>query len=274
MDPRLLQQKRSAYQSRTVRLDQSIFQRIGLIKSRVHLKIADYYISCVPYDLSLETCRAIAVLGPREIAFFGEYREGTHNLHLSFDSPLFGREISLFAKVRLAGIRQPNPESSVCLIDLSLVTVPNDLAEILVTLIEELDAARSAYDEATARNRPVPLDTVYPAWPYRTVAIERDGESLSRCARIVDLAPHRMRVFVDAPGPHPEAGTSVEITSQDDDGDLYLRASVVESAPSEEVPGCIFLDCALEFSPTYVDRIRAAMPAQEALRPAESAQRG
>ena len=82
MDPRLLQQKRSAYQSRTVRLDQSIFQRIGLIKSRVHLKIADYYISCVPYDLSLETCRAIAVLGPREIAFFGEYREGTHNLHL------------------------------------------------------------------------------------------------------------------------------------------------------------------------------------------------
>jgi hypothetical protein len=259
MDRRRLHQKQSDYADRVLRLDRSLMRRIGLIRSRTHLKIADYFVNCIPYDLSLTKCRVISVLDPKEIEFFSEYRGSTHNLHLTIDNAMFGREISMFAKVKLRELRQPNPETSVCLIDLDMVTVPNDLAEILVTLFEELDQAREVYDRAVAEETPRSLSDIFPAWPHRYARLERGGETIAAAARVITIAPHRIRLFVDLPQGAPEADSAVEIVFGDAEAQLFTKGKVTASEDSQEVPQCVLLTVELEFSPPFVERLSQAV---------------
>lgn len=259
MDRRRLHQKQIDYADRVLRLDRALMHRIGLIRNRTHLKIDDYFVNCIPYDLSLKRCRVISVLDPKEIEFFGEYRGSTHNLHLTIDNAAFGREISMFAKVKLQEMRQPNPETSVCLIDLDMVTVPNDLAEILVTLFEELDQSRAVYDRAVAGETPRSLSDVYPAWPHRYGRLERAGETIAAAARVITIAPHRARFFVDLPDGAPETETVVEVVFGDSDGQLFVKGKISTVDDSQEVPQCVILTVELEFSAPFVERLSKAI---------------
>ncbi|MFW5694863.1 MAG: PilZN3 domain-containing protein [Alkalispirochaeta sp.] len=259
MDRRRLQQKRTDYADRVLRLDRSLMRRIGLIRNRTHLKIDGHFLNCIPYDLSLKTCRVISILDSKEVEFFGKYRDSTHNLHLTIDNALFGREISMFAKVRLKDVRQPNPETSVSLIDLELVTVPNDLAEILVVLFEELDQARTRYDQAVAAEPPRSLADIYPSWPHRHGRVERGGEMIVGSARIITIAPHRVRLFADLPEGAPQTDGSVEVVFGDGDDPLFVKGSISAVDDSQEVPQCVILTVELEFSAPFVERLSAAM---------------
>lgn len=261
MDRRRLHQKQTEYADRVMRLDRSLMQRIGLIRNRTHLKIDGYFLNCIPYDLSLKKCRVISVLDPKEIEFFGEYRGSTHNLHLTLDNALFGREVSMFAKVKVQDLRQPNPETSVCLIDLDLMTVPNDLAEILVTLFDELDQARAIYDRAVAGETPRSLADIYPSWPYRYGRIERGGETIAAAARIITIAPHRARFFVDLPEGAPEADSVVEVVFGDGDEQLFLKGKISSVEDSQEVPQCVLMTLDCEFSAPFVERLSQALGA-------------
>jgi hypothetical protein len=261
MDRRRLHQKQSEYADRVLRLDRSLMHRIGLIRNRTHLKIADYFVNCIPYDLSLKKCRVISVLDPKEIEFFSEYRETTHNLHLTIDNAMFGREISMFAKVKLRELRQPNPETSVCLIDLDLVTVPNDLAEILVTLFDELDQARARYDRAIAEETPRSLSDISPAWTHRYARLERGGETIATAARVITIAPHRIRLFADLPQGAPDVDSAVELVFGDSDGQLFVRGTITTVDDSQEVPQCVLLTVNLEFSAPFVERLSRALDA-------------
>ncbi|MFO8041590.1 MAG: PilZN3 domain-containing protein [Alkalispirochaeta sp.] len=259
MDRRRLHQKQTEYADRVLRLDRALMKRIGLIRNRTHLKIDGYFLNCIPYDLSLKKCRVISVLDSKEIEFFGEYRGSSHNLHLTVDNALFGREVSMFAKVKLQDLRQPNPETSVCLIDLDLMTVPNDLAEILVTLFEELDQARAIYDRAVAEETPRSLVDLFPAWPYRYGRIERGGETIAAAARIITIAPHRARFFADLPQGPPETDAVVEVVFGDGDEQLFVKGKIAAVEDSAEVPQCVLITLDCEFSAPFVERLSQAM---------------
>lgn len=258
MDRTVLQRKREQHAERTIRLDPALIERVGLLKNKTHLKIDDYYINCVPYEISLAHCNVVSVLGPREITFFTAYSGTAHNLYLAFDSPIHGREISLYAKARVGTLRQPNPESSVCLIDLEFVTVPNDLAEIIVTLVDDLDRARSAYD---APAPPVPLGAVYPRWSFRMAELRRDGTTITPCARIVTLASNRIELFLDAENGPPGSDTVVDVVLGRESDARFLKGTVDTAVPSEEVPGCVRVSINLEFEASYVEQLLSVLPA-------------
>lgn len=258
MDRRRLQQKRADYADRVLRLDRSLMGRIGLIRNRTYLKLDGHFLNCIPYDLSLQTCRVISVLDSKEVEFFGKYVESTHNLHLTLDNAMFGREISMFAKVRLQDLRQPNPETSVCLITLKLLTVPNDLAEILVILFEELDAAQARYDRAVAEETPRSLADIYPAWPHRYGRVEREGEAIVTAARVITIAPHRVRLFADLPKGPPVTEGVVEVVFGDGDDQLFVKGKISAADDSQEVPQCVILTVELEFSAPFVEQLAQA----------------
>lgn len=259
MDRRRLQQKRADYADRVLRLDRALMERIGLIRNRTYLKLDGHFLNCIPYDLSLKTSRVISVLDSKEVEFFGKYVESTHNLHLTVDNALFGREISMFAKVRLQDLRQPNPETSVCLIKLELLTVPNDLAEILVVLFEELDQARARYDRAVAEETPRSLADVYPAWPYRYGRVERGGEAIVEAARVITIAPHRVRLFADLPEGAPATNDAVEVVFGDGDEQVFVKGKISAADDSQEVPQCVILSVELEFSAPFVEQLSEAL---------------
>ncbi|MEX2442487.1 MAG: PilZN3 domain-containing protein [Alkalispirochaeta sp.] len=263
MDRRRLHQKQADYADRVLRLDRTLMRRVGLIRNRTHLKIDGHFLNCIPYDLSLKKCRVISILDSKEVEFFGKYRGSTHNLHLTIDNAMFGREISMFAKVKVQDLRQPNPETSVCLIDLDLLTVPNDLAEILVTLFEELDHARTIYDHAVAAETPRSLVDVYPAWPYRHGRVERAGETITAAARVITIAPHRTRLFADLPDGAPDTESVVEVVFGDGDDQLFVKGRISAVDDSQEVPQCVILTVELEFSAPFAGRLSQATKAAD-----------
>lgn len=98
-------------------LNRSLIDMTGLVKNRIHLKIKSYCIRCVPYDLSLASCRVIALPGKREIDLFQHYRDATHRLNFTMTArcserrfcngaPRHGMAVDM-SRVRAAGFN-PN----------------------------------------------------------------------------------------------------------------------------------------------------------------------
>jgi len=139
MDKYLLQIYTEQFQDRFIRLDPYIFNKIGIYKDQTILKIEDYFINCVPFELSLKYCKVLVVFNSEEIDFFDKYKDKRHSLHLKFLNPLFPREISLFLKVAIKHVEILNKTRNQASIELEFAAPANDFLEIMVELYLEME---------------------------------------------------------------------------------------------------------------------------------------
>ncbi len=255
MDRVLLQKKTEEHQDVTLRMDPFLFRRLGIVRNAVHLKIADYYLNCVPFDFSLKQCRAISVLGPREIQTFSEYIGSVHNLNLTLDHPGFSKPISLFIRVRLKGFVQHNPDSNVCIISMDNVTVPNDFTEIFVGVADELAFCRALYDDDAKATESMGLQSFRSAIgpPYFT--LRGEGETNLK-GKATEITPRQITLFCDTEGGHPAEGTSVEV--EHPPTGALATGTLTALRPSGEAPEYSFITVDLRYSPAYIDLIRRA----------------
>jgi hypothetical protein len=249
MDRVLLQKKTQEHQDVTLRMDPFLFRRLGIVRNAVHLKIADYYLNCVPFDLSLKQCRAISVLGSREIETFSAYVGSMHNLNMTLEHPGFSKPISFFIRVRLRSFVQHNPDSNVCIISMDNVTVPNDFTEIFVGVADELAFCRALYDDDGKATESVGLESFRSAAgpPYFT--LRGDGEHILK-GKAVSVAPRQITLFCDTEGGVPVSGTSVEV--EHPHTGALATGTLTNTRPSAEAPEYAFLTVDLRYSPAYI----------------------
>lgn len=251
----MLQQKSEEYKDRTLRLDQYLIGKLGLVKNKIHLKIDDYLISCVPFDLSLSRGRVISILGTKEISFFGKYRDKAQSLHLSINNSAFSKPISIYLKVKLGELKQHNPDTNVCVIDLDFLTVPNDFKEMFVAVVEELDQYSEIYENADAGAKSFDMELFKKSGSNRYIGIGKPGEQSAVQAKLLALHPNRLTVFGDMEGRDLAKDEEVELSYEKDSRDIYLKGTVQEVKPSEEADGFATVDFQLEYSPAFVEAL-------------------
>jgi hypothetical protein len=260
MDRVLLERKTAEYSDFTLRMHPFAFRKFGIVKNAVNLKIGDYFLSCVPFDLSLTTCRAISILGPQEITFFSEYVGTSQNLNMTLQHPGFSKPISLFIKVRLESFSRNNPDSNVCIISMRCVTVPNDFKEIFVGVADELTFCRALYDDDARATASVELqqfrDTV--GQPYFTLRKETDWAITGKASAVT---ARRITVFADIEEIAVPEGAEVEVEYGRENGTVSVAGAVTHIQPSGEVSGYAFLTVDLQYAPAYIDLIRPLIPA-------------
>ncbi|MFW5643735.1 MAG: PilZN3 domain-containing protein, partial [Alkalispirochaeta sp.] len=257
MDRVLLERKTRDYQDLSIRMDSYLFRKFGLVKNAVNLKIDNYYLNCIPFDLSLDSCRAISILGGKEIVFFSEYIGTTQNLNLTLHHPGFSKPISLFLRVKLQEFKQHNPDSNVCIIEMQFVSVPNDFKEIFVGVADELTFCRELYNDDARGTASVGVDTLrdHLGSPYFTLRVEGSWE---RTGKVIALSARSIVLFVDTEGLQIAGTQPVEVE--------YESPSVTASGVVREVksvantPGYAAVAIDLQYAAPYVDLVGTLLP--------------
>lgn len=253
MDSRLVNEKAAAMMERSVRLSPSVIAQIGLVKRGIHLKIEEFFISCIPFELALSRASLLATLSPREIAFFQPMVGKSHKLNLIFNVPSSSKPISFFVLSDIGAFRRPNEESQYCFIDVSFRDPPFALKEILVGYFTDIDEGQGFF------NDPSPVDI--PPERYGLVfdrphlSLLREG-SLADRLRVVGLSKRVIRLFGEYSGSPLRAGEPLEIEGSMGEGQITFNGSCLEFSCPPELPGFAMVVVELAFHPALIARIR------------------
>ncbi|MBI9100718.1 MAG: hypothetical protein JEY91_19760, partial [Spirochaetaceae bacterium] len=130
MDKYVIEQNFEKYKSKRLHLDSYSIKKMGIIGNQTVLKINDYQLYCIPYDLGLQTCNILMILDKKEIEFFTQSFKKIHSVHFVFENSMYKKPISLFIRCKIINLKVMNPETNHCLVSLEYTAIPNDYQEI------------------------------------------------------------------------------------------------------------------------------------------------
>lgn len=244
MDSRIVNKKALEFADRTVRLTPAVIQQLGLEKRSAHLKIEGFYISCIPFDLSLKKASLLAFLSDTEVKLFSEMAKKPQKLSLTFYLPYASKPATFFVLSDIHAFRKPPPPSPYCFIDVSFREAPLVLKEILVAHFMESDEAERFWKEAP--DEALPLDGVQALLDSIHLTPLKEGSSMERL-RVCALSPRRARLFGEFEGPPPAKGEILDFEPSEGDSACIVRGVCLEFRPYTEAPGFAFLELELRF---------------------------
>jgi hypothetical protein len=256
MDSRIINEKAMLFKDRILRITPALFQQFGLVKKNVYLKIDEFFLSCIPFDLSLSGASLLGSLSQKEISFFEQMVGHPQKLYLSFIPPYTKKPISYFIMSDILAFRKPNPDSAYCFIDVKFKDAPFDLKETLVTYFVENDESEEFFK--TAEASPFESAAVISILGSNHVTVYHENQEFPYF-KVLQLTAKTIRIFGEIDGEVPATGTVLELESSGETGACQLYASITGSTPYSEVPGFVFLDLNLNFNPCLISKMRKFM---------------
>lgn len=253
MDSRLVNAKAEEYAERGLRLSPALIEQLGLEKKSVHLKMDEFYLSCLPFDLSLRKASLLAFLSESEVAFFAKLAGKAQKLSLTFMLPYAKKPATFFVLCDVKAFRKPAPPSPYCFIDVEFREVPLVLKEILVGHFLESDEAAKFYE--ASGDAPLALEAAAALFGSAQLSLLKDGCAADRL-KVCALSPRRLRVFGEFEGSLPSIGETLEFEPCEGDSSCLARGACVEYAPFAEAPGFAFLSVELEYAPRLHAKMR------------------
>jgi len=260
VDSQVVNKLSATYAERSLRLTPALFDLLGIVKKGTQLRIEEFYVSCIPFDLSLTQASLLAFLSPREVEFFDKFKDKPHKFYLTVVTQFSKKPQSFFVPCRIAAFRKNDEASQYCFIDVAFFNVPLLLRELLVGYFLEADEAERFFEQAP--DLPFSEEQIRKAFgALHLRQFGSDGTS-ANSLRIVAVTPKRLRLFGEIPGKLPAPGSvlefEVEAEAEEHQAAPVLKGAVASSAPSAEAPGFASIELNLAFSPSLHSRLRSA----------------
>lgn len=268
MDSKLVNEAAERFRDRAIRLTPAVIARLGLIKKHILLRVEEFFITSVPYDLAIGRASLLAILSDREIAFFEKMKDRPQKLDVSRMSPYSSKPESFFLVSRILAFRKPAPASPYCYIDLEFPSPPLVYKEMLVEFFLEHDEARNFYDSAPDEALPAPI--VEASLGSRYVSLLAESTKAEKL-KIVGLSAKRLVAFGEFEGRLPAAGDALEFEPYEGDSDCLLKGTCSTVEPYAAAEGFALVDVGLEFSSAAHARMFAAVKKGRRTRPAAEA---
>ncbi|MFA6505612.1 MAG: PilZN3 domain-containing protein [Treponemataceae bacterium] len=256
MDSRIVNAKAESYKDRSIRLTPVLFDRLGLVKKSIHLRVEEFSISCVPFDLSLTKASLLAFLSEREVDFFKKLPVKTNKFSVSWKSPYSTKPETFFIGCRIQTFRKPEGDSPYCFIDIEFMTAPLAFKELLVSYFVEVDEAERFYNEAP--DAELSSEQIEKSFKCIHVSLMKEGCSAEHL-KIIGLSSKSLRLFGELDGALPVQGEVLEFEPTEGDPSCLLKGECVQAAPSAEAPGFVSITVKLQFSAYAHSRIRSAV---------------
>ena len=256
MDSRLVNQNAALWADRTLRLTPALFIQLGLVKKSIQLKVEEFSISCIPFDLSLTKASLLAFLSEKEIEFFKKFVTKPQKLSLTRISPYTGKPEVFFIVSRISAFRKNEGNSPYCFIDVVFQEPSLAFKEVLVGYFVESDEADRFFQAAP--DSPLSAEQISAALGSLHLSLLKEACAGERL-KILYLSPKRIRLFGELEGTLPAVGEVVELEPFEGDANCLMKGSCTELAPLADAPGFAYLGVQLEFSAYTSARIRRAV---------------
>jgi hypothetical protein len=258
MDSRLVNERAEAFKDRTIRLTPAHFDQLGLEKKNINLRIEEFRISCIPFDLSLSKASLLAFLSDREVEFFRKMVSAPQKLSVTWKSPYSVKPVDFFLLCRILDFRKADPASTYCFIDVvfSPASAPLAFKELLVSYFQGSDDAERFFNDAP--EEPLSDEQIQKALGSLHLTVISEPKAAERL-RIVALSPRTLKVFGEFEDPIPKPGDAMEFEPCGGNAACTLKGECTEVLPSAEAPLFAAASFKLQFSAFTEGKMKEAV---------------
>jgi hypothetical protein len=135
------------YSDQSVVCSQYALGKLGVDRSRCFLKIEEYMILCVPFQLGFKRSIFLTSLSKQEVAFFQRYVNGLVGLSLSLNPDGRPDPVKFFIHCTLSTVGQMKGRENVGLFVVDYKTTPTELVGMLGNFLENQDRIKGQYED-------------------------------------------------------------------------------------------------------------------------------
>jgi len=232
--------------------NQYALTKLGIDRANCSLKIEEYLILCVPYQLGFRRSIFMASLSKQEVVFFQKYLNGIAGLSLALNPNKRPEPVRFFLRCTLSTIGQMKGRENVGLFAVDYKTSPDEMVSILGNFMDAQERSKSQYEDygkTLVRITPVTSKMM----GYNSYATITEPNQQPRRIQIFNLNTKTLE-YVEAPGsPVIQPGTSVSYQLFFRKFRINVNAKVNSS--SQLPQGIIRTISTLEYNPELVEII-------------------
>ena len=133
----------------SIACSQYALTKLGVDRSRCFLKIEDYMILCIPFQLGFKGALFLASLSKQELTFFQRYKNGIVQLSIAFLPPgsKSHEPIKFFIHCTLNAIEPMKGRDNIGLFALDYKVTPDQLATMLGNFLDVQDRIKVQYED-------------------------------------------------------------------------------------------------------------------------------
>jgi len=245
MDTRIVNELAQRYKDRVLRLTPELFSQLGILKNSINLRLDEFYVTCIPFDISLSGAKLLAILSDREIIFFEKMIGRPQKLALSRHSPYSTKPVNFYIPLRVTTIRKPDANTPYCFIETTFGPPPQELSEMLVSYFFEGEQAEKFFAES--KDEDLSAQAIIEVLGSESLSLIKEGCDAERL-KILSFSPKRLRVFGEIKGPLPAIGETLELEPFEGEAACLLLGTCVEMKAFTDAPGFYFLGIEQAFS--------------------------
>ena len=244
----------------TITLNPFLIQNLGIIRNRCLIKTDDYKLSCVPYTLSLKSCKVLLILSPREQKIITEGNDSILMLHLEFNLPDYKKPVPLFIRLQLQDFRQLNSSRNQCLLTADFQNTPDIYNRILIDYFQRKTLYSQIYNSNEYKSRIFSMKETVSIGLDKKAHIRRDeGDKLP--VRLIDISLNRATFFIDTEETVLKALPELILLEfYSSEYPFSISATLADYTASSEVEGFYIIRLNLSFSICLTHLLHSLFP--------------
>jgi len=131
----------------TIAGSQYALKKLGVDRSNCSLKIEEYIILCVPFQLGFKRSILLASLSKQELAFFQKYTGSSVGLSIALNPHNRPEPIKFFLRCTLSTLGQMKGRENVGLFVVDYKTFPDEMISMLGTFLENQERIKTQYED-------------------------------------------------------------------------------------------------------------------------------
>lgn len=228
-------------------LDKYNIFNLGIIQKQTFLKIHQYHLYCVPYEISCKDCKLIVSLSPEELVLFKKYEDDLHKLHITIEDPETMEIVSIYINTKISLLGNMIQGNNYCFIDLFFKTVPESFTLLMKELCRKKLEYKELYNQANENNDLIEsqyLDKI----TLDSYVSFRLTDQKKLHAKIVKISYSRMIIFLDTQNYELTNKTTLKIEFTKLQNSFFASGEIIHIKDSSEVKGFQFLTVHLDYS--------------------------
>ena len=224
--------------------------KLGVDRANCSLKIEEYIILCVPFQLGFKRSIFLASLSKQELAFFQKYVNTGVGLSIALNPNNRPEPMKFFLRCILSTLGQMKGRENVGLFVVDYKSTPDEMVKIMGSFLENQERVKTQYDDYGKTSIRMTADTAK-IMGYNMYATVSEGHTEGRRIQIFSLNSKCLEHMEAAGAPVRSPGTSVNYQ-------LFFKkfrvnvAGIVSSAETIN-QGIVRTTSNLEFSPELVE---------------------
>ena len=240
----------SRFGEQSIAGSQYALKKLGVDRANCSIKIEEYIILCVPFQLGLKRSIFLASLSKQELAFFQKYANTTVGLSIALNPNNRPEPMKFFIRANLSTLGQMKGRENVGLFVLDYKNTPDEMIKILGNYLETQERLKTQYDDygnTTFRMTPEVAKNL----GYNTYATITEQKTEPRRIQVFSLSSKTLE--------HMEAvGSPVRIPGSQVSYQLFFRkyrVNITGMITNAEIlpQGLVRTIASLEYSPELVE---------------------